>query len=79
MSQIPTPDQLFWYMLATLLGSALIWVIGRYITKQEKLMDRVLDMLTDLSTISKVHETRLNNHDKEIGQLQETRIVNYKK
>lgn len=69
MSQIPNPDQFFWYTLATLLGVALVWVIGRYITKQDKLMDRVLDMLMDLSTISKVHDTRLNNHDKDIERL----------
>lgn len=79
MSQIPNPDQYFWYTLATILGCALIWVIGRYITKQDKLMDRVLDMLMDLSTISKVHDTRLNNHDKDIERLEEHRIVTYRK
>lgn len=79
MPQIPNPDQFFWYSLATLLGMTLVWVISRYISKQDKLMDKVLDMLTDLSSISKVHEIRLNNHDKDIERLEGQKIVTYRK
>lgn len=88
--QAPYPDTLFWYTfaaaLATILGTILIIVITRYVNKTDdnfKVLTGIIDFLkdsnSDLKSMLKIHEHRLDGHDDDIEQIKGNYIVRHKK
>lgn len=55
IQQIPSPDQYFWYILATVLASSIIYIIHRYVNKTEKLLEKVVDDLQEMRTTTALH------------------------
>lgn len=84
LSQIvPLPDQYFWYILATLLATALIFVIRNYIGKMEKAIEQLVanqikmnDVLIELKLKQASNERRMDNLENSFIEQLADRIVN---
>jgi hypothetical protein len=70
---MPTPETYFYYVLSALLGSALIWIIARYLGKNEKTMEKLQETDTKLTTMLTLHEHRINEAEKDIRSLENKR------
>jgi hypothetical protein len=57
----PAPDGLFWYSLSTVLVLALIWVLQRYVSKTDKLFEKIIHNQQQLLINDKVQDTRLDD------------------
>ncbi len=64
-----------WKPLAILLGGALIWIIQRYIGHLNTILDKLSESVNELTTLTKLHEQKLDDHEGEIKNLK----VKYRK
>lgn len=70
LAQIPTPDTLFWYTLATLMAGALIWVIATYINRTGVILDQLTDTVQRLDKMITMHEHLHKEHDRRFTKLE---------
>jgi hypothetical protein len=68
-----------WKPFAMLLGGTLIWIIQRYIGYLNKILDKLTDSVNELTSMAKIHEQRLDNHEGELSVLKDKYIVKYRK
>ena len=61
LAQIPTPDMFFWYSLSIVLSASLIWVVNRYVNRTDKMFQQLIDAVTELKVMIKVHESEIEN------------------
>jgi len=61
------PDNYFWYSLSILISGVLIWIIQRYIQKTERLLERLVNEVNDLKALTKLHNHRLDDIEKNIA------------
>jgi len=61
LAQIPTPDMFFWYSLSIVLSASLIWVVNRYVNRTDKMFQQLIDAVTELKVMIKVHESEIDN------------------
>ena len=74
------PDGWFYYAVTLAFGGALIYVIIRYSSRIDKTLEKVQEALSELKTMTSLHEQRLDNHDGQIGDLKnQVYKVNYRK
>jgi hypothetical protein len=79
MEKIITPDQYFWYTLATLLSLALIWVLIRYTGKIDSILNELKISVNELVTITKVHEAEISHIKEDVKTLrEENKVVKYR-
>lgn len=69
----PIPDGYFWYVLSTVLVTALIWVVNRYVNRVDRLFEKLTESINDLIQISKVHEHRLEDVEEDVRELKTIR------
>lgn len=58
--------QTFWYVLATGLAGVLVVIIGRYISKTEKVLEKLSDNVSELKATAAVHAQKLKEHEDKI-------------
>lgn len=89
MSEVPHPDNFFWYAFAvaltSILGTVLVIVITRYVNKTDenfKLLTSICDALRDsnkdMKAMLMLHEHRLNGHDDDIKTVESYIVKNRK-
>jgi hypothetical protein len=57
---ITIPDMYFWYSLSIAMAGLLIWIIQRYISKTEKLLEKLVTDVSELKERTSVHNHRIN-------------------
>lgn len=61
--------QTFWYVLASGLAGVLVIIIGRYISKTEKVLEKLSDNVSELKSTAAVHAQKLKEHDDKLDTL----------
>lgn len=66
---VPTPNMYFWYVIATLFGAGLLWLIKRDMDKKDKILTTLTEAVNMLTTAQAVHEQRINRIDEDVAEI----------
>lgn len=67
----PEPDNYFWYAFATGLASILIVIIWRYVSKTERVLEKITDSVNGLIKMTAVNDLRIGEAEKDIKELKQ--------
>lgn len=71
----PRPDQYFWYTIATVLVLVLVWIVQRYVSKTDKLMEKLVEGMNQLDKTAAIHDQRIQNLEKNSDEIAEKIIT----
>lgn len=73
---MPTlPDGYFYYTLTVLLGGVLVGIVYRYTNKIDETFKEIRNAVNELVTSMKVHNVRLDGHDREIEEIKDGKYI----
>lgn len=65
----PLMDTYFWHAVGGALVSILVWVVSRYISKIDRMLEEITKNLHELMKISSVHDNRLEDLEEDVRDL----------
>lgn len=69
----PLMDNYFWHAVAVTLVSILVWVVSRYISKIDRVLEELTKNLHELMKISSIHDHKIEDIQEDIRDLKSTR------
>lgn len=69
------PDGYFYYTLTILLAGVVAGIVYRYTNKIDDTFKEIKNAVSELVTANKVHNVRLDGHDREIEEIKEGKYM----